>query len=260
MEQSTKICRLCGKKKPLSEFRVRGDSGRRRTECKQCLSQYLKKYRKNNKERMYELGKQYRETHKDELSEYRLNWQRSHREKCHEYNKRHRENMTEEQRLRLNAKERRYRSKWRKDPEYIERVRRWNRESSKRRRKKITAYELERKKNDPVFKLKKQIRGEIRTSFNRRGFRKSERTEVIVGCSLTELYEHLCMTYRIRYGKEYDGSDAVHIDHVVPLSNAKTKEEVIKLCKWDNLQLLTAEDNLQKNANANFPSYMDFIK
>ena len=143
-------------------------------------------------------------------------------------------------------------------PDYIERRRTWSRESGKRRRKKITAYEENRKKIDPVFKLKKQIRGEIRASFNRRGYRKSERTEYIVGCTLTELYAHLCMTYRVRYGKEYNAKEVVHIDHIIPLSNAHTKKEVIELCRWDNLQLLTAKDNLIKNANKSLPSYKEF--
>lgn len=94
-------------------------------------------------------------------------------------------------------------------------------------------------------------------SFNRRGFRKSARTEEIVGCTLQELYEHLCKTYQVRYGEEYNGNMGVHIDHIIPLANAHTEEEVIKLCRWDNLQLLTTEDNLAKNTNESFPSYLN---
>ena len=256
-EEATKICRVCGEEKPLDEFRIRGDSGRRRTECKSCLSKYLKKYRSENKQRISELNKKYAEAHREELSEYRLNWQRNNREKCRAYNKKSTQNMTEERRARVNLRSRKYREARKDDVEYIEKRRDWNRESTKRRRKKITAFEENRKKIDPVFKLKKQIRNEIRMSFNRRGFRKSERTEKIVGCSLQELYDHLCKTYETRYGEKYNGNRGVHIDHIVPLANAHTEEEVIKLCRWDNLQLLTAEDNLTKNAGTSFPSYAD---
>ncbi len=94
-------------------------------------------------------------------------------------------------------------------------------------------------------------------SFNRRGFRKSARTEEIVGCTLQELYEHLCKTYQVRYGEEYNGNRVVHIDHIVPLANAHTEEEVKMLCRCDNLQLLTAEDNLIKNVSESFPPYSD---
>ena len=168
--------------------------------------------------------------------------------------------MTPEQREKVNVAGKRYRDRHKDEPEFIERRRAWNRESTKRRRKKITAHEEARKKVDPVFKLRKQIRNEVRESFKRRGHRKSERTERIVGCSLAKLYEHLCMAYAVRYGKEYDGKELVHIDHIIPLSNAKTEEDVIKLCHWDNLQLLTAEDNLLKNDNEEFPSYTTFLK
>ena len=256
MEEGTiRICRVCGEEKPLDEFRIRGDSGKRRTECKSCLSKYLKKYRSENKQRISELNKKYAEAHREELSEYRLNWQRNNREKCRAYNKKSTQNMTEERRARVNLRSKKYREARKDDIEYIKKRRAWGRESTKRRRKKITAYEENRKKIDPIFKLKKQIRNEIRMSFNRRGFRKSARTEEIVGCTLQELYNHLCKTYLIRYGEEYNGNRVVHIDHVTPLVNAHTEDEVKKLCRWDNLQLLTAEDNLMKNADGSFPSY-----
>ncbi len=256
-EEATRICRVCGEEKPLDEFRLRSDTGKRRTECKSCLSEYLKKYRSENKQHISELNKKWVETHKEELSEYRLNWQRNNREKYRAYNKKSTQNMNEERRARANLRSRKYREARKDDVEYIEKRRAWNRESTKRRRKKITAYEENRKKIDPIFKLKKQIRNEIRMSFNRRGFRKFERTEEIVGCSLQELYDHLCKTFESRYGEKYNGNRVVHIDHVIPLANAHTEEEVRKLCRWENLQLLTAEDNLIKNADESFPSYKD---
>lgn len=37
-----------------------------------------------------------------------------------------------------------------------------------------------------------------------------------------------------------------HIDHITPLSSAKTEEELYKLCHYTNLQPLWAEENLKK--------------
>ena len=40
----------------------------------------------------------------------------------------------------------------------------------------------------------------------------------------------------------------MYIDHIVPLATATTENEVLKLCHYKNLQLLTAEDNLAKGS------------
>ena len=145
-------------------------------------------------------------------------------------------------------REKRFREKWKNDSGYIERRREWGRQSSKRRRKKITAYEEARKKIDSVFKLKKQIRNEVRTSFKRRGYLKIGRTENITGLSSNDLYSYLQQTYKNRYGDFWDGKEEVHIDHIKPLATAHTIEQVIALNHYTNLQLLKARDNLEKGA------------
>jgi hypothetical protein len=38
-----------------------------------------------------------------------------------------------------------------------------------------------------------------------------------------------------------------HLDHIIPLKDAKTEEEVIKLCHYKNFQPLWVEDNYKKN-------------
>jgi hypothetical protein len=38
-----------------------------------------------------------------------------------------------------------------------------------------------------------------------------------------------------------------HLDHIIPLCEAKTEEELFKLNHYTNLQPLWAEDNLKKN-------------
>lgn len=254
---NTKLCRVCKAEKPLTEFRFRNDSGKYRDECKECCNKRSREYRLAHKERIKELNKKYREEHREELAKYSKEYQQKHLDKFREYNKKYRDNLTDEQKQIQAERWERYRERWKDDPTYKEKRRAWNRESTKRRRKKITAYEESRKQYDPIFKLKKQIRNEIRASFNRRGYIRSEHTEEIVGCKLDYLYRHLCMTYLIRYGEEYDGKTIVHIDHIKPLSEAKTEEEVIRLCRYDNLQLLKAKDNLYKS---NDESYLPKIE
>lgn len=105
----------------------------------------------------------------------------------------------------------------------------------------------EEHKKDVIWNLKKRLRNNIRDSFNRKGHCKSSRTREIVGIDLNELSYYLLETFKNNYGYEWDGIEEVHIDHIIPLSTVDTKEEVIKLCHYTNLQLLKGKDNLEKS-------------
>lgn len=130
------------------------------------------------------------------------------------------------------------------------------RESAKKyrenHRKQINDYVYNRKQTDPVFKLSCQVRNTVYQSFARTGNAKSERCEKITGLSQDKLIKYLTATYKSTYGKEWDGKEPVHIDHIIPLATAETKNDVMRLCHYTNLQLLKAEDNLAKSDNLNY--------
>ena len=103
-------------------------------------------------------------------------------------------------------------------------------------------------KTDPVFYLKGKARRNIRDSFQRRKYQKSKPTEQLTGLSSIELCQYLLTTFKKNYGRDWDGKEPVHIDHIIPLATAKTEEDVTRLCHYTNLQLLTAQDNLAKGS------------
>lgn len=112
----------------------------------------------------------------------------------------------------------------------------------------INQHIRERKQADPVYKLKCQARTMIYQSFARTGNVKQERCESIVGLTIDNFIDYLRGTYEKTYGKEWDGVEAVHIDHIIPLATAQSEEDVKRLCHYSNLQLLTAQDNLKKGS------------
>lgn len=116
-----------------------------------------------------------------------------------------------------------------------------------RRKQNTKKYLTKRYKKDELFRFKAIIRSEIYSSFKRKQYVKSESTEKIIGCCITELIEHLKQTYYNNYGEEYSSTEDVHIDHIIPLATAKTEDEVKRLCHFTNLQLLKSMDNLHKN-------------
>lgn len=46
-----RVCRWCKIEKPMSGFSLRNNGTSYRTECKSCLSEWMRKYRSENKER-----------------------------------------------------------------------------------------------------------------------------------------------------------------------------------------------------------------
>lgn len=262
----TKLCTKCGKEKQLGDFYAnkRSKDGRQ-SECKDCNSTrhkkyYLKhidqyrethaKYHLNNyeknrtralayahseqgikKRREYyakhkadkrEYDRQYRVKNREHLREVRKAYYYANKEKVAIWKKRYENNHKEE----LSASDKRYRQE---------------------HRKKINDKRVERLHSDPVFKLKEQLRCNIRDAFKRRGRNKTCRTADIVGCDLDFLCNYLFKTWKQNYGTEWNG-EPYHIDHIIPLATAKTEQEVKELCHYTNLQLLKPQDNLDKNA------------
>ena len=116
----------------------------------------------------------------------------------------------------------------------------------KAHRKERTQYYLHKREVDPLFKLSTQVRGLIRISLKKNGYGKDTHTYEILGCDYETLWRHLKQTWLENYGQEWDGED-YHIDHIIPLATAKTKQEIKDLCYYENLQLLKPKDNFVKN-------------
>ena len=114
-----------------------------------------------------------------------------------------------------------------------------------------------RKETDKLYKLKEQSRDVIKKSF--RGVLKGKRgkTTKILGCDLDFFVNYLLSTFKNNYGYDWDGKESVHIDHIIPLSIANSKEDVIKLCNYKNLQLLKARDNLKKGNKLGWSLHYD---
>ncbi len=125
----------------------------------------------------------------------------------------------------------------------------YQREYQKNNREKRNSYLVERRQNDPLFKLITNIRNLIYNSFYYNGYSKNSKTEELLGCSFIDLKEYLeskfepWMTWENRglYNGELNyGWD---IDHIVPLSSVNSEEDIIKLNNYTNLQPLCSKIN-----------------
>lgn len=115
---------------------------------------------------------------------------------------------------------------------------------------------IEKRKNDPVFKLKCNIRRLIQLSLKSKGYVKDSKTFEILGCSAVEFKVYLESKFEkwMNWNNRglFNGSFNYgwDLDHIVPLKVAKTKEDVIKLNHYTNFQPLCSKINREiKNGN-----------
>ena len=89
----------------------------------------------------------------------------------------------------------------------------------------------------------------VRNALKRRGYTKSSSTYKIIGCTFEDLKLHLESKFEswmswdnrgLYNGEPNHGWD---IDHIIPLSTAKTEDEIIKLNHYSNLQPLCSKIN-----------------
>ena len=130
-----------------------------------------------------------------------------------------------------------------RDKERILQVNKLYRENN---RDKINEYSRNRKKNDPIFKLKHLMNSRLRVFLKSKNLHKHNKTFEIVGCTPEFLKEHL--ESKFIDGMSWENQGDWHIDHIIPLSSAINEDEIIKLCHYTNLQPLWALDNMKKGS------------
>lgn len=216
-----KNCNKCSLKKDSSLFFK--DSSHKdglSTICKECKAIYLKKYYQKNEEK---IKNQYRDTYdpKNKKKYYEKNKKNILKKRA-----KYRENNKEK----IKSQGKKYRQ-------------------TEKHKKSRSAYEKNKKNLDKLYKLKSNIRGLIRNSLIYNGFSKKCKTHKILGCSFQEFKIYIESRFQPwmnwdNHGK-YNGelNFGWDLDHIVPISSAKTEEEIIKLNHYTNFQPLCSTIN-----------------
>jgi len=113
-------------------------------------------------------------------------------------------------------------------------------------KRKYDAIYKTKKKTCPIFKLRKIVKKRITRAMKLKSIKKRHSIIKLLGCSIIDLQQHLKSQFK--YGMSWDnhGFKGWHIDHIIPLSSAKTQEEMERLCHYTNLQPLWWYENLSK--------------
>ena len=192
------------------------------------IKETAKKYRENNKDSMQEYQKEYYNDNKDLLSTRMKKYYKDNKEHAKVYSKIYREENKESLR------------------EYKKRGDVKSRRNCARK---------DRYKNDPIYKLNCILRRRIKEEllrFKTNQFSKNitlQKNKEIFGCSPQQLKEYIESKFQEGMSWENHGLFGWHLDHIIPLNQATTVEELIKLNHYTNLRPLWAKDNLSRPKN-----------
>jgi hypothetical protein len=106
-----------------------------------------------------------------------------------------------------------------------------------------------KQRQDPKVKLHHAIRARINERVKQQGTNKSKPTLEIVGLdSWDKLREHIELQFTDGMNWDNYGNQPGNwsIDHIIPISSAKTEEEIYKLNHYTNLRPMWHIDNIKK--------------
>ena len=261
----TKVCNKCNVDKDVTEFYFYKGSNKFYTTCKVCYKKSRKDYYRNNKESVSEKNKIYREKNKDRVKK----WQKEYRENNKEYISKLKKEWKENNKEYIRKRDKKY---YEDNKESLKENKRLyylkNKESLKEKhrlyylknidkkkkyfednKERTLKYLRDRRKNDPLYRLKINLKSTLSHNFKRNGYTKKSRSFEILGCSYVDFKEYIESqfedwmswdNYGLYNGEEKYGWD---LDHIVPLSSAECEGDIIRLNHYSNIQPLCSYVN-----------------
>jgi len=215
-----KKCSKCKQQKPINLFgfdKTRKDNLTCR--CKECINQYYE----NNKQSK----KEYYENNKNEIS---------------------RKNKEYSQKPEVKERKQKYIKEYSQKPEVKEKNILYKQKPEVK--EKINKYQKQ-KRNNPLYKLQTNIRTAISTLIKEKEFNKRKNTLKIIGLESWDcLKKHIEKQFTENMSWDNYGvgknNTTWHIDHITPISLAKTETEIYKLNHYSNLRPMWGSNNIKK--------------
>jgi hypothetical protein len=93
--------------------------------------------------------------------------------------------------------------------------------------------------------MRHQVSTTIRESFRVMGFVKNSSAEKILCCSFEQFKKHI--ESQFLQGMSWENRCLWHLDHIMPVSMAKTPDEILRLNHYRNFRPMWAADNIRKS-------------
>lgn len=177
--------------------------------CNFCRKNYQKQFYIKNKEKENIRIKKYRDNNVGWYNEYIKEYRKNNKDKIKEYRQNNKEKLNSNQ----------------------------------------NKYYKNKRKNDSLFVLSHSIRGLISNSFKYNNHIKNSKTQQILGCTFEEFKQYIESKFESWMNWDnkglYNGelNYGWDIDHIIPLSSAKTEDDLMGLNHYTNLQPLCSKIN-----------------
>ena len=121
-------------------------------------------------------------------------------------------------------------------------------ENRQRRRNTANAYIKHRRKTDPIFVLKERFKNRTRKVFAKKLGKKSvESITALLGCSPEFFKGYFESKFSPGMTWEKVHSGEIEIDHIIPISIGDTEEQLVKLSHYTNLRPMWKPENQEKS-------------
>lgn len=276
------MCKKCGEEKFISEFNKhsRYKSGYR-SSCRICDSIFKKEWKKNNPDKVREERKRWKKNNPEKVKEDRIKYRQKIKDlqqsvpknggvvrdvkvkriqpleekikygcvcigcnirkpigefyrvadtRCKECEK----VRMKEYRTNFPDKRKGTKDKWRKNNPTL--IKEYKREHIKRRMKR-----------DPVFRAICTMRTRLSSYAKKKNIKKNDGFMKVIGITPEGFRDHIASMFQEGMSWDNYGLFTWHLDHIIPISNATTVEELERLSHYTNIQPLWREDNLDKS-------------
>jgi len=237
-----KICSNCKIEKTLCDFGFRKNAkDGRRGVCKICHNEKYKNYVKQNQKKISQRQKQWQKNNREKI---RLNSQNHRKKNIDVLKEKQKKYYWENKQKRLDNHKKWYDE----NREYaINKTLEWQEKNKERINKNRNIRHKERWEKDILYRIKMNMRNRIKHFIKSKNFDKIRNgTFNVVGINPEELKKHIEKQFKNGMNWENYGQKGWHIDHIIPLSSAKTEEDVYRLCEYTNLQPLWSHENYKK--------------
>jgi len=228
----TKICSKCGEEKPATtEYfgKMKSSKDGLRGQCKVCISEYLKQYRKKNKESIQQYKKQWHQENKEYIKEYSKQYRQENKDSIKEYSKQYYKQYYEENKEYYREYNKQYRQE---NKEYIkEYIKEYSKQYRKENKESIQQYNKQyrqenkesRRQHYKTYKARKRLLPATLTIKQWQQIKDDFNNECAY-CGMTE-EEH-----RKRF------NEPLHQEHFIPLSEGGeyTHNNIIPACRSCN--------------------------